>query len=500
MDWAEELENRILDINDKELFKESINCLNSKCYRAGYIISWISIIENFKRKLFELSNSGNKEAQQSWKRIESIENQKKSIDIQILEELKRINFIDTDEATKLDFLYNQRCIFAHPYEKAPTEDELKYIIALSVNIALSKGIIYKKNFIDTLINDFYEKPYYLPYSSDAIKNYAKTILPRIEKRLLHYFFKSLYAKIGELIEKKEINDFKIQRYLIFIYEIFKFSDIPLDNDKWRLEELTLKYPFTAIVAFANYETWPLIPERIKEILIDYSIQNIYSEELEYSRRAISTLIKKNLVDEIYLSKFAKLLENRPFYEICNLSFVDEMLYDRLHSELTSGDFYKQRDCIIFIRTQNGKELLNKLRYKQLRSLGKEITYAAHYGCWEAQSFIRNIIFKEWPLDFCLGLFLGCLIDRRYCISIKDEYFSYILLQINELASTYINKCFKITQSIINKANNDNFFGGVENLENIFKKLNSDYQLKDEVKDAFMNLIALLENRIIELPF
>ena len=495
MNWEKQLESKILNNDDKNIFNEAVRCLNNSCYRAGYIISWISIVENYKRKLFEASVSGDKQAEDSWQKIANLEKQKKSIDQQILEEIRKNNFIDNDEIEKLNFLYNQRCIFAHPYEKEPTGNELRYIISQSVEIALSKGIIYKKSFINKLIDDFYNKPYYLPLNKTAIINYAKRVLPRVDKNLFPYFFKSLYGKVGELIEKSKESDYVLQRYILFINEIFKESDLPLSDSAWRLEDLTLKHPYTASVVFINNENWFLIPSRVKEILTEYVIQDDYSAKIEYARSAMSNFISKSNIEKEYYDKFNELLDKRPFTEISYLNFDYAKLYNRLIDELSSGDFYCQRDIIRFLENEKGKELLKSLNYKQLRKLGKEITFAAEHGCWEAQSFLKKIKFNEWQFDFCFGLFLGCFFDRSGIINIKENYLRSILFQINEFCKTKIDRIFTRTKNKLSSADNKSLYDlDVQSIENEYNKIETD-TLSQEIRSHFEGLIEILKKRM-----
>ena len=44
-EWISAIESRIIDREDKNIFKEVTQCMKSNCYRAAYILSWISLIE-----------------------------------------------------------------------------------------------------------------------------------------------------------------------------------------------------------------------------------------------------------------------------------------------------------------------------------------------------------------------------------------------------------------------------------------------------------------------
>ena len=163
-EWISAIASRIIDPEDKNIFKEVTQCMKSDCYRAAYILSWISLIESIKRKINQYASLGDKNAELAVEKIELAETQKLSADKLIYEQAKECGIVDDSELSIITFLWERRCLFAHPYEKQPDLDEVKYIITQSVNISLGKELHFNKNYIDDLCTNIAEKPFYLEKS------------------------------------------------------------------------------------------------------------------------------------------------------------------------------------------------------------------------------------------------------------------------------------------------------------------------------------------------
>ena len=104
------LKAQIVEPDDKVLFEEASQCFLNGQLRAAFIMTWISIIESLKRKIFILSNLGDTRATKAIQKIEAAENDKLSADKLIFEESKFCGIIDNADYSKVAFLWEQRCL------------------------------------------------------------------------------------------------------------------------------------------------------------------------------------------------------------------------------------------------------------------------------------------------------------------------------------------------------------------------------------------------------
>jgi len=239
--WIQELKSKIINEDDKVLFNESSGCFLSGHLRASYILSWISIIESLKSKIRLFSNLGDRRATDAYKGIEKAEEQKLSTDKLIFEESKKCGIIDNADLSTINFLWEQRCLFAHPYNKQPELDEVKHIIGQSVKLVLGKELFYNKDFLTELSNNIANKPFFLPTELERVREFAKRTIARTPEQLHPFLFKTLLSKVGEIISNEEKID-ELRKLHCYIIELFKSTQISLDNTNWSLENRVTNFP------------------------------------------------------------------------------------------------------------------------------------------------------------------------------------------------------------------------------------------------------------------
>ncbi len=467
------LESRILDKTDKILFRESVGCLESKFYRSGYIITWINIVESLKRKIYESSLSGNKEASIVIGKIENVEKRNGAADKMIIESSKNLNFIEEDDYNKLEYFWNQRCIFAHPYEKEPTEIELRMIIEQSVEIVLSKPVLFKKNYIDELVNNIVTMPHFLGRDTSEIINYASKIIPRIDTKLHPYFFKSLYYQLSLLLNDPIRNPYE-ERIKCFISVLFSNASLPLNSPEWRLEEFTLNNPLVALNSYINVDLWAKLPKRVKDIIVEYVVQ--YKEEpAAYNARKIFhiNIVSNNILEDEYMIKYNKSLESVPFWESSDYYMDNNLLFNRVISELLSPIFTRQNSAVKFIISDKGKEFTQIISNEMKAAIGRHITYAANHNSWDAIEAI-NTKYKEINNELVFGFLVGSFIDCDNKIYILKDYILKSIIRVDELEENFIEERFK------------EFVELIKTMEFIYKNIYD----KDEIHAIFKGLLEL----------
>ena len=144
MEWINTEKDKIINPNEKKTFDEVIKCYEHSLYRAGYILTWILLIESIKRKLYELERGGDASASKLVKQIEAEEKAKKSTDKLIYESGKSCGLYDETEMSVIEYLWGRRCFFAHPYENQPTKTEFQYIILIIIFSTRFDPIIVEK--------------------------------------------------------------------------------------------------------------------------------------------------------------------------------------------------------------------------------------------------------------------------------------------------------------------------------------------------------------------
>ena len=147
--WGRDLQRRVLDSQDKLALGEAIRLYEAKFYRSSYIYAWIVVAESIRSRVKIAADSGERPAQIVFAEVERLENAGQGVDKVLIEAASSLSLVPAEDLSYLNTFWGKRCIFAHPYEKAPTKEEVRFVIAHIVEMLLSKQLFHRKQFIDS---------------------------------------------------------------------------------------------------------------------------------------------------------------------------------------------------------------------------------------------------------------------------------------------------------------------------------------------------------------
>jgi len=501
--WITELRNQILEVDDIVLFNEATGCFLSQHYRAAYIMSWISLIESLKRKIKEFSDIGDKKAIEAVKSIEKIEEQKHSTDKLIFEESKKIGIIDNADLSTINYLWEQRCLFAHPYNKQPEIDEVKYIIGQTVKLVLGKQLFYNRDFLTQLTENIATKPFFLPYQYEKIREFANTTISRTPTVLHPFFFKTLLSKVGELINISEkSNELKKLRY--FIIELFANTTLNLTDEKWSLENRVTDYPYESVIGFVDKDIWRKLPERIKEMLIAFVINEKDTKRLNNLNIIIGKLITNDVLEDNFKQNFHDKLKSVDFNSAINFYGNDESKYYRIILELESWDFYKQNIVIDYFKSIVFSEFLDKLDKEKQIYLGKLLKVCATKPNFKTERFLVDIekdIIKV-PENVKAGIAISSFINLENKYSIKKDSIVNAIKLLNKISEEIQNEVYSQIFEILENsspARIDRLILNESPLTELSKQVdNSIHNWTDSNKSNFDKLMETIR-KFIEKP-
>nr|WP_299206594.1 hypothetical protein [uncultured Brumimicrobium sp.] len=448
-DWINSAQEQIIEDDDKILFKEASGCFLSGYYRSAYIISWISLIESLKRKIHILSNLGDSRATDAKQKIEDAENDKQSADKLIFEEAKNCGIIDNADYSKVSFLWEQRCLFAHPYNLKPEIDEVKHIIGQSIRISLGKDLHFNKTYLTELSDNISKKPFFLPTEIDQVRKFANRTISRIQEDLHPFFFKTLLFKVGEIaLDEEKFHELRKLRY--FIVELFINTKLPLDNPEWSLEHRVTNYPYECFIGLVHQETWNLLPERIKEMLISYLEGEKDSSKLIALKSISGYLVQHNKLEEAFISRYHKKLNSLTFDNAIHFYGEPKSKFKRIWTDLSGYQYDEQNPVIDYLRTNRGVELINGLDKEKQINLGRMLKSAASNSHYKSQNLITSI--KHGSIDYSEWLKSGIAIASFS--SLKDEFdldknsINRFVTIMNELSEETQNGSYDFLESLI----------------------------------------------------
>lgn len=448
-DWIENLKAQIVEADDKVLFEEASQCFLNGQLRAAYIMTWISIIESLKRKIFILSNLGDSRATTAKQKIEDAENEKLSADKLIFEEAKICGIIDNSDYSKVAFLWEQRCLFAHPYNLNPEIDEVKHILGQAARITLCKELHFNKTYLTDLAENISSKPFFLPTEIEQVRNYAKRTISRTPLNLHPFFFKTLLFKVGELSQSEDkFSELRKLRY--FLVELFMNTSLPLDNADWSLENRVTKFPYECFIGFVHQDTWPLLPDRIKEMLIAYLEGETESSKLIALKAIAGYLVQNNSLEEGFKNRYHKKLNGLSFETSINYYGSNKATFKRICDDLASFQYEQQNPVIDFLRKDKAIELINGLDKSKQIYLGRLLKSAAKNNHWKSQNLVTSItngslLYSDW---LKAGIALGGFISLKDELEIDNNFIEKSANILNVLPDPIQNEVYDMIELAI----------------------------------------------------
>lgn len=489
---VELLKGIILDNKDAKLYDEVVSCYKNRLYRAGYLLSWILLVESLKRKVIKLAELEDARGKQEWGKIETLEKQHQSTDIQIISSAKECEIISDTEYTTINSLWQQRCIFAHPYMQEVKSSDLEYIISKMIDITLSKPLYYNKKSIEEWINEIINYPHVVPTSQSEQENFIDNHFIRVKEIHYPFLYKTLFFNLSKSYENKD--KFLSNFFRNYIIKLILNANININNKDYTLEKQILKYPQICWLFFNLPETWEKLEDKFRGDLFRYI--DIASKKICISSLVQAfKLIRRTNIPEVFLDIYYNKLQVFTIQEIWQLYIDKGLLLDRIWNEyIKDWQFCDQMKYVDFLESFN-TPISDNFNEIESEKLGYFLGLCCYNNTFTAQAF-TNKCSKLWidNLSFCLGLMRGMMtMDNNlfiYCNS-----FPCVLSVIANLNNDNQQTVLAYLEKLPNqKASNDEFnYNKIKQIFNDKKTLIK----SDNVQERISNIINDYFSSVIE---
>ena len=152
--------NNILASEDHPLFDDAVEAGKAGALRAVYVMIWLACAESLKRR-FREAQKRDGAAGRIVGEIETKEREHKAVDKFVLEKAHEYGFISDSGHTILNHVYEMRCLYGHPYEEAPSQEQVSHAAAVVVEHVLSKPVKLRHGFGKQLLKNLLEDRSYL---------------------------------------------------------------------------------------------------------------------------------------------------------------------------------------------------------------------------------------------------------------------------------------------------------------------------------------------------
>lgn len=193
----EELLNSVYDKQIRDYFKESLDCYNTKAYKASVILSVIAGMDDLFKKIDMLSTEFNESQRSQFDRIRIQRNNSKPFERDL------INFCNEDgfgilsryEIKELEYCFDLRNSFAHPSEEKCTAEKARYVFSVMIDLVSSKKMLGGYVYINSLINKIGGQFYYPSIDTSSIISITSDALTFVDDKKYVILLKKMLDKL-----------------------------------------------------------------------------------------------------------------------------------------------------------------------------------------------------------------------------------------------------------------------------------------------------------------
>ncbi len=420
--------DQIIEIEDIPLVEEADKAAGCGAFRAAYIMIWIACAESLKRRFREAGRRDGNAGGVS-RHIQDMESRHEAVDRKLLDEAKKYGFITDSEYTELMHIYDMRCVYGHPYEQAPSEEQVIHAVAIVVKNVLSKTVKMREGFVAQLLDKMTKEIHYLDDQDNVISDFAREIITKIDKSVFGYMLIKYWKELERISTDATMTVF-YHRGIIFTQAVLLASDFEVfTDDEWHNK--VCEFPQTLINVFSLPVLYHKVGSKAQDVLVGEIIERSEArpsiiqilEGIEVAE-CLSQRQKERFHEQIAIMKSSNLYNAKLSLSLC---------FETVICDLSSRNFYVQNPAVEFI-SSCGYQQVERLGEIKQCLLGRNILQAAEGGAVKAKSFIRELTqnLSGYSLSFIEGIVLECFTNESNEIRFKSECLNMVLMVLDKL--------------------------------------------------------------------
>ncbi len=412
----EHLSHRIINTEDKLLFREAIGSARSGAFRAAYIMTWLAAAESLKRKFREIAVR-DAAAQRVVGEIQQREAAHQSIDMYLLTQSRGYGLITDAEHQKLEAIYSGRCLYGHPYEQQPSSAALVAAATDVIESILSKPTRLRHGYLSQQIDSLVRLRGFLDDREPSVKAFAAEIIEKCDEGLYLWFLQDYWKRVAPLFSDPS-NEVEQRRAIWLSAAIVERLYKQLEGNWDVITDLTT-YPKMLAEILAVPRVFGQISDHAKQIVVSNLLAS--ADTSSKSLLPLEQLDDKHLLDAQQKTKFLEGLAQLPLLILAQSGIKASYFVHRIIAELKSYTWPRQNTAILVIKNI-GLNQVGSLAAETQRELGANVLQAAEGSSKEAGRFVNEVgrATIPWPSAFIEGMVSECFINDREEIRFKNE--------------------------------------------------------------------------------
>ena len=414
--------SRIHVPDDRPIFEEAVNCAKSGARRAAYVMIWISCAESLKRR-FREAQKRDGAAGKIVGEFDKKEADQKSVDKFLLEKAKEYGFLSDSGHKILLYIYEMRCLYGHPYEESPTDEQVTDAAAMVVEYVLSQPVRLRHGFGKTLLKNLLEEKNYLDDQASAVGTFSTEILTKIDSGILPWLLNYYWAELEKMADDASLKKF-FMRGVWFSRAVLDHVGPKLfTHEQWH--EKVGKFPKTLVRVLGRKQYFDGIGNGAQDTLVGTAFDQAKdrSSVLQYLDRLYQDGALSNRQQE----RFTEYLADVSPEKLAASGISLKTCFPRVITALKSYNWYTQKPVVDFV-VARGASSVKDLENREQKELGRNILQVADGSEKSARKFLAMLTkdAQKWPIRFIWGIAIECFANEQQQIRLKDDQLAEVL--------------------------------------------------------------------------
>jgi hypothetical protein len=423
-----DLAKQVMDAQDQVLFSEAVTSAGCGARRGAYILIWISCAESLKRR-FNAVSGRDGAAKRVAGDISKKEAAHSAIDMFVLEEARKYGFVDDPAHARLKHVYEMRCVYGHPYERQPSEEELVAAAVAVVDLVLSQPLLLRHGYLQEQVRLLSTDSAFLDDQQEAASRYAREVAARTDPALVPWFLEKLWAA-GEAVAPDNSQARFVSRIIWFSAA---FMDaIGFDVKANDVRPALAATPVVASWSLSHPPLFASLPAHAQDIVVGNLLERMKTTVA--GARRLQELDSGALLSARQRERFGQALAGVKYATLAEAGIDLKYYVDRLIADLKSHNWYTQNPAIDALVSAGPKQIL-ALPDPVQRALGNNVLQCAEGSAGSAGKFMQTLAENKqaWPPRFIEGVVAECFVNDIDAIRFKTSAMPEALKSLAGLA-------------------------------------------------------------------
>lgn len=413
---------------DHPLFDDAVEAGKAGALRAAYVMIWLACAESLKRR-FREAQKRDGAAGKIVGEIEAKEREHKAVDKFVLTKAHEYGFVSDSGHTILNHIYEMRCLYGHPYEEAPSQEQVLHAAAVVVEHVLSKPVKLRHGFGKQLLKSLLEERSFLDDQQTAVEAFAKDILPRLDESIHGWLLDNYWSELEKISGDSSMSVFSRRGIWFSRTMLLEVGVEAFYNDDWH--DKTCKFPKVLMRVCGIADVFKGIGKRAQDSLVGLILT-------ESSTRAsvlthLERLNNSGALTKRQQERFVEHVSEMEIGAIRSAGLSTLTCYGKLIDAMKSHNWYAQNPAIALV-VSNGPDQAAELNEEQQINLGRNILQCAEGTEKSACKFLEELAKDgaSWPFDVVRGIALESFTNEDNQIRFKDRHLGRVLSALGHL--------------------------------------------------------------------